>query len=217
MRIVRTADARAIGRGDFFLEGESSGWLTPSGVIAVAMRRNVANLASSDLGLAVMADISRWTVCRSEIKTAACLIASSKLFWQMWLHHVFESSGHDSNFSTTILAYRQDSTNRSVWNRQKLCALELEASYIVASDPSCCDASWSRMIRLADVLPVLDGTGRATVSLTVKLLNSLGAPTWESFASHTNDGPSCHGDSFFSDSAHAESSMLRCSALPALP
>ena len=95
-------------------------------------------------------------------------MSSSRLWWQNWMQLVFVEAGHDTHFSATVIGYRQDCTNRSVWNRQKLCALELEASYIVASDvrdlafDAEADADgdgdayypeWSRIKRLADVLP----------------------------------------------------------------
>ena len=42
--------------------------------------------------------------------------------------------------------------------------------------------SFVRIVRLADVLPLKDGSGAATVGTTKKHLESLGCPTWESFA-----------------------------------
>ena len=180
-RMTRTADQKAISRGDFFIEGESTGWLTPSGVISLAIRCNMSNVASADIVLVILADVSRWTVYRAEIKTAACLVASSHLFWSIWRSEIFERMGHDKRFSATILSWRQDCTNRSVWNKEKLCTLEMEASYLIQSRSVDFDdvvpSDWQRIKQLADVIPVRDGTGKATVIMTEKLRSSLGAPT----------------------------------------
>lgn len=211
-RMTRTADQKAISRGNFFIEGESTGWLTPSGMISLAIRRNMSNVAAADIGLVILADVSRWTVCRAEIKTAACLVASSHLFWSIWRSEIFERMGHDKRFSATILSWRQDCTNRSVWNKEKLCALEMEASYFIQSQSVEFDdvapSDWQRIKQLADVIPVRDGTGKATVLMTEKLLSSLGAPTWKSFE------PGIDNDSS-SSSPLTSTSLLQ--PLPPLP
>ena len=173
-------------------------WLTPQGALALAIRRNLSNVATADIGPVLCDDVSRWTVTRSEVRAAACLMKDSHNFWEDWRADCClqpEDSRSADAFSVTAISYRQDATNSAVWNRSKLCALELEASYI----PPCsaedlakttrhqlgkgdCIGGLKRLYRLADVLPVQEGTGSATVAMTLKLLQSLGTPTMDKFA-----------------------------------
>ena len=180
LAIQRHQDVRDFLAGKPYQEGESVGWLTPQGVIALAIRRNLSNCATSDLGLVLMCDISRWTVTRAEVKASACLLASSRLFWTRWREDVL-AGGH----SITVIGYRQDATNSAIWNRCKLMGLEMDASYIhglemedfedIDSEDFACNK------RLADILPVHDETGIGTVMMTQKMLDSLGCPTWKTF------------------------------------
>ena len=94
----------------------------------------------------------------------------------------------------TILSFRQDGTNSGIWNKSKLIALELEASYridiplcftqtrdgITATgfDDDDVFPNWQRLKRLADVQIVKDGSGLASLALTQKMLDSLGCPHW---------------------------------------
>lgn len=193
LAIDRHADKRD---GGYCLgvDSENSGWLTPAGLLSPAIRRNLSNIATSDVGLILMMDLSRWTVCRAEIRAAACLNASAQRFWQVWREQLRSTSQHDS-FSVTVVSYRQDATNSAVWQRSKLQALELEAGYIYISalkdedlqldgdddGPAMGLPEFTRIKRLADVIPVDNGTGKATVAMTEKMLQSLGCPTWRTF------------------------------------
>lgn len=180
LAIQRHQDIRDFLAGKPYQEGESVGWLTPQGVIALAIRRNLSNCATSDLGLVLMCDISRWTVTRAEVKASACLLASSRLFWTRWREDVLAGG-----YSTTVIGYRQDATNSAIWNRCKLMGLEMDASYIHGldmedyEDIDSEDFAYNK--RLADVLPVHDETGIGTVMMSQKMLDSLGCPTWKTF------------------------------------
>ena len=178
-------------------------WLTPQGALALAIRRNLSNVATADIGPVLCDDVSRWTVTRSEVRAAACLMKDSHNFWEDWSADCClqpEDSRSADAFSVTAISYRQDATNSAVWNRSKLCALELEASYIppcsaedlakttrhqLGREKGDCIVGLKRLYRLADVLPVQEGTGSATVAMTLKLLQSLGTPTIDKFATPT--------------------------------
>ena len=61
LKILRTADAVAIARGEYFLEGEESGWLTAQGVIALAhqtecQQRRVCRPRPCDSGRRIQVD-----------------------------------------------------------------------------------------------------------------------------------------------------------------
>ena len=181
LAIQRHKDLRDEKAGRLVIEGESSGWLTASGMISLAIRRNLTNCASSDLGLALMADVSRWTVTRAETKAAACLVESSRQFFRRWRECIMEK-GH----SVTVLGYRQDATNSNIWAKSKLIALELDASFAFGLQE---DSDFARIShtdffslkRLADVIPCKDESGPGTLMSSLHLLQSLGCPTWEMF------------------------------------
>lgn len=200
LAIERHADRRNARLGKIVVEGDSTGWLTPEGTLSLAIRRNLSNIATSDIGLTLMMDLSRWTVARAEVRAGACLISSARCFWKEWMDSVWEGSSRSSQHSLTVIAYRQDATNSSVWNKCKLTALELQASFIhglVRNEDGDfdgeCNFNFNRLKRLADILPVLGGTGKATVLLAEKMLSSLGCPTWRDFLHSNAAATELHG------------------------
>lgn len=203
LAIERHADRRNARLGKIVVEGDSTGWLTPEGTLSLAIRRNLSNIATSDIGLTLMMDLSRWTVARAEVRAGACLLSSARCFWKEWMDSVLEGSSHSSqHYSLTVIAYRQDATNSSVWNRCKLTALELQASFIHSlvrhedgDFDSECNFNFNRLKRLADILPVLSGSGKATVLLAEKMLSSLGCPTWRDFLHSNAAATELHGPS----------------------
>lgn len=107
----------------------------------------------------------------------------------MWFQEL--ANAKPSSFALTVVSYRQDATNSSVWNRSKLTALEAECCYAVGLEEQdlfdrgnigavqeYADQAFSTIKRLSDVLPVADGSGRGTVALTLKMISALGVPTW---------------------------------------
>ena len=163
----------------------TGGWLTPQGTIALALRRNMSNCSAQDLGMVLLQDTSRSTVLRSECKVGAALIADSRLFFERWqqeLCHGPHLSEGKPSVSLTFLHYREDATN----HRHKMMALELHAAYVVSSQDADALAAismehLSSMKRLADVVPVSDGSGLGTMRMSEKMLSSLGCPTWHDF------------------------------------
>ena len=173
-------------------KGNAWEWLTPQGSLALGIRKNFSNIASSDIGITLCDDISRWTVTRMEVRVSACMVANSYQFFRCWKEHACNEEQNEWQ-PVTIISFRQDGTNSGIFNKSKLIALELEASYkldIPSSDSSdgqrsICDyechdtlQNWRRIKRLADVQVVKQGSGPATLALTQKMLESLGCPHW---------------------------------------
>ena len=96
-------------------------WLTPQGVVSLALRRNLSNIAQSDIGYVILDDVSQWTVSRCEVKTGAALIASARLWFNQLAHDIFSTKA--SGYSTSVIASRQDATH----GRNKVAAMELQA------------------------------------------------------------------------------------------
>ena len=167
----------------------SMGWFTPQGCISLAIRRNLSNISAEDLGLVTMHDVSKQTVLRAECRTGAALLANSRAFFQEFLH--YDSQMDDSSLSFLVVQYRQDATNSSK-HRQKMSALEIDASFAICSSAAEMDAlsplTMNRIRRLADVQPVHSGyeTGAATMALSQKMLESIGCPTWDHFLNERN-------------------------------
>ena len=165
----------------------TAGWLTPQGSISLAIRRNLGNVSAQDLGLIIMNDVSKQTVLRSECRTAAALAASNRFFFEEWLHEDRNRS-HDS-YSFLFLQYREDATNAAK-HRQKMTALEYHASWAITTkaELNYLDSTdFQSVRRLADVLPVWDGSGKGTLALTKKMLESMGVPSWDFFISEYNE------------------------------
>ena len=171
----------------------ASGWLTPQGTIALAIRRNMSNCGAQDLGLVILEDTCKSTVLRAECKTGAALIASSRVFFEQWRRDIYDCPCE--SFAFTVLHYRQDATN----HRHKMMALELHAMYAVvpaaASEllETIGPADFMSIKRLADVVPMKDGTGAGTLAITEKMLASLGCPTWNDMLADEAQGLSTLG------------------------
>ena len=161
----------------------TTGWLTPQGTIALALRRNMSNCSAQDLGLVLLEDTSKNTVLRAECKAEAALIASSRAFFERWHQDVYDGptiSESSPAVAFTFLHYREDATN----HRQKMMALELHAAYTISKAEDLDQVTFDDFLsikRLADVVPVTDGTGLGTLAMTQKMLSSLGCPTWQHF------------------------------------
>ena len=104
--------------------------LTQNASFAVAIRKSMTNMAAGDLGVAALDDLSRGAVYRCETDTAAALIASCRGFHrdQEDAAAACVASGSDVIISH---AYRSDATTSNVWQRSKLCGLELESYYTI--------------------------------------------------------------------------------------
>ena len=134
----------------------------------------------ADLGFVILDDVSGWTVSRSEVKCGATLIASSRLWFSMMQQDLFTLM--PSGYSTSLIATRQDATH----GRKKVACLELSAAYLAGCDLECDSHNWEsfhRIKRLGDVLRIRDETAHGTMGFTKKVLEGLGAPTWESWSS----------------------------------
>ena len=176
--------------------------LTPQGSVALAVRRSLGNCSAEDLGLILLDDASKQTVLRCECKAAAALLANSRLFFQSWEQDVrplgqlgFTDVVHDSarvhetcsEYTSFFFAqYREDATNSST-HRQKMSALELDCRWVTVETEDELESlqvqpqSFNSLLRLADVVPVHDGTGPGTLALCDKMLQSLGCPSLQKF------------------------------------
>lgn len=92
-------------------------------------------------------------------------------------------SEHSSFF---FAQYREDATNSSS-HRQKMSALELDCRWVTVETNADLESfqvrpeSFNSLLRLADVVPVHDGTGPGTLALCDKMLRSLGCPSFQKF------------------------------------
>eukprot|EP00435_Cladocopium_sp_Y103_P013338 s4746_g3.t1 len=78
------------------------------------------------------------------------------------------------------MAYRQDATN----SKLKQCHMELECGTLCGSTANLkvneISMDWfERTKQISDVMPVEGSSGLETVGITLKMLSSLGCPTWE--------------------------------------
>lgn len=152
------------------------GWLSPSGNVAISIRRNIGNTACALLGHVILEDISASSVARAEIRSGASLVAHSRTFYEL-CRQVFRYGPGNADdqkvqqLRFAIHSFRQDATNSGVWRRSKLAAMELETFFTDG-------VSEFRLRRLADVQKVSDGSAQGTVAMTKKRMESLGCPTW---------------------------------------
>eukprot|EP00973_Karenia_brevis_P085808 11903628-Karenia_brevis.AAC.1 len=64
--------------------GQKRSHFSIAGRYALAIRRNISNLAAKDLGLAILQDVSGQSIAKYEIELGAALIAIHKTFNEQW-------------------------------------------------------------------------------------------------------------------------------------
>jgi hypothetical protein len=95
-------------------------WLTPHGAMAVAIRRNCANISAHNLGIAILEDMSTNTVIKAELQCAAAIIVSMRRFNDNMNVAMDELSLSDV-FSISALSFMSDATCADLWQQSKLC------------------------------------------------------------------------------------------------
>lgn len=172
--------------------------LTLQSHIALAIRRNMGNCATADVGAMLLEDFSRFTVSRAESKTGSALIASTRLFF----HSMFQdlASTNMGSFKLAIHSYIQDATNSGILKGSKLAALILRSAYLKQQlpedDMNTTDANigvgmefnfdqwFDSITRVADILPVIGSDSSVTAAQTLKHLEGLGCFTWKDVEKH---------------------------------
>ena len=136
----------------------------------------MSNISQSDIGKVLLQDLSHQTVSRSEMRCGAALIASARHDFEIMKSLAFHPE--NTGWSICLHAYRQDATNGS----RKLCAMELDSAFITnVSEEDSTSLTWesfTRVKRLADLVPVGDETGLGCLGITLRGLRSLGCPSW---------------------------------------
>ena len=156
--------------------------LTKKDPMLSKVRRNFSQIATMDFGRTILEDISASSICRSEIKTAATLIASARLFFAHLHASLLDVPSSGKHTHVLHVSFRQDATN----GRPKKCTLELDVAWSSFTAESLAQgADWNtesyRIRRTSDVLPVADESGAGCLAFTLKALKSLGCPTWLDF------------------------------------
>ena len=152
-------------------------WLTPQGSVAVALRRNIGNVACSLLGHVVLQDLSGCTVSRCEVKSAAALVAHSQMFYEQMMHTFRIATAPAQCLSIHTL--REDATNSGIWRKSKLANMEVESFYTTnISSLDVAIKTGHTIRRLGDVQRVSDSSGMGTTTLCWKQMQSIGCPTW---------------------------------------
>ncbi len=107
--------------------------LSPKGAMIVALRRNISNTAASNMGAAILEDLSRQVVVRYEIEAAAALNAKFQEF------HASMDSIVDAQPSLAIAchSFSSDATNSAIWQKAKLQGLELNSCVCLGSRTLC--------------------------------------------------------------------------------
>ena len=97
--------------------------------MALAIRRNMSNVAASDLGAVLLFDISHQTVCKYEIELGATLVMESRRFHQRH-EALFAQSVEPGSWQLACHVIRSDATNSGIWQRCKLQAADAASLYV---------------------------------------------------------------------------------------
>ena len=197
--VIRQQEASAIAHADSdkFQIVKSARKVPFRSFIAMGLRRNLSNIAAKDFGLVAMCDISKTSVLRGEVVTAAGIIATSRVFHASLRAFLGEPrpalplSWQDVDvvmeFRLVGYSFRGDATNSGIWNGCKLQNLEVSTSWL--SNPCAVlesgDAdeifsrAFSSISRVADCQIVNDNTAAGCLGMVTKQMEGLGVPTWQ--------------------------------------
>eukprot|EP00439_Symbiodinium_sp_Y106_P034243 s1014_g4.t1 len=93
-------------------------------MFAVGIRRNLSNIAAADFGATVLQAISHQRVCRCEVRTGAAILARMR-------HQCSRAKAADSTpWALTVVSFRCDATNSSIWRREKLHVLDVDLAWV---------------------------------------------------------------------------------------
>jgi hypothetical protein len=86
-------------------------------------------MASKDMSLAALVDISHQSVCRCEVSTGAAQVALFRKFFEALEERAAQvvRSRHGPVFA--VISYAGDATNSCIWQGAKLYATEVQAGY----------------------------------------------------------------------------------------
>ena len=160
-----TADVLAITR-------TAKGRLTKSSIYSLAIRRNMSNIASGDLGTVLLEPILRQTVVRAELHAAAALQASAVSYWAV---EAKLANSDDNKYGLTVLAVTADATGAGMWQKKKLSTCIVDAEFLMDTGHGLEPVPIKRH---CDIVPVVDSSGRGTYAVMENHLKSIGAPSW---------------------------------------
>ena len=104
--------------------GKSGCRITKQSMFAVGIRRNLSNIAAADFGATVLQAISHQRVCRCEVRTGAAILARMR-------HQCSRAKAADSTpWALTVVSFRCDATNSSIWRREKLHVLDVDLAWV---------------------------------------------------------------------------------------
>ena len=116
--------------------GKTNKRLTADSVLAVGLRRNFSNIASSDFGSTILFPLSHQTVTRCEVRAASALKAAFTAFVLERMHiselltqETRGASEPMTSYTLMTLAIRSDATNSNIWKRQKLHLCECTVGF----------------------------------------------------------------------------------------
>ena len=167
--------------------GPTKRYLSISGGLTMALKRNLGNAPCAALGLLIGTDIHHSNVSIWEQKLEACLRLSTQTYYTELQDHLSKQGG------VAIHAIRSDSTNGKIWHERKLHLAEFRSEYILsenedgrvaASDPSLLQSS-----ALGDVAIVPDGSGNTCRGMLQHQAGSVGCPGWAAEVQRLGEAP----------------------------
>jgi len=158
----------------------ASAHLTTQALFAIAIRRNLSNVSTSDFGCVVMDDVQRWAVRKGEVLAAAALTGSSWRFYKDMLEFWQKQAVTASSFQLAIHAIQSDATNSSIWRRQKLHTTRICSAYALdGAEPGPWDDNFCAISRYSDIQVVASGSAANTLAIIEKQMRALQCPTWD--------------------------------------
>ena len=152
--------------------------LTGSGTYALAIRRNFSSIATTDLAIVLLDTMSKDTVIRAEIKTAAAILGSAFGYWD---NEKLVANADVERFAFSATSITCDATGAGAWKKKKkkVSTCSIESNCIDSQD-----GFLHHIKRMCDTLPVDSGNTDATLGILSKHLQSIRCPSWRDVPSN---------------------------------
>ena len=160
--------------------GPAKRYLSVSGGVQMAVRRNCGNASALAVSSLLDVDVSHVTLSTWEQKCAAALLLEARLYFQTAAENMGDISAA-GGFALAMHTVSGDATNSKVFKQSKAQCLEVTSRhyYAAAEVESVEGVEADHLSVWPDLQVVEDGTGAGCMAMVEKQMAACGCPSWE--------------------------------------
>jgi len=159
--------------------GPAKRYLSVSGGVQMAVRRNCGNASALAVSSLLGVDVSHVTLSTWEQRCAAALMLEARLYFQTAATNMGDIIAA-GGFAFAIHRVSGDATNSKVFKQSKVQCLEVNARHYFAANAAASseDVEVEHLSVWPDLQIVEDGTGAGCLAMVEKQIAACGCPSW---------------------------------------